>query len=245
MLIIIKGIFMRIKLAAASVLSFAISTVAYSGETVALNSEMDKVSYSIGADLGQKFKQQNIDINPDVLSAGLKDGISGSSLQLTDEQMKQVMTSFQKSLIAKRTQEYKKKALENKAKGEAFLEKNKENQAVIELPSGLQYKILTKGNGAKPSKDDVVKVEYTGKLIDGNVFDSSEKLGKPAEFKVSQVIPGWVEALQLMPSGSTWEVYVPAKLAYGERSVGGMIGPNETLIFKIHLISIEKDKKQS
>ncbi|WP_367605963.1 FKBP-type peptidyl-prolyl cis-trans isomerase N-terminal domain-containing protein [Legionella sp. W05-934-2] len=236
---------MRIKLVTASVISVALSTAAYASEQVMLNSEMDKVSYSIGADLGQKFKQQNIKINPEALAAGLKDGLSGGNLQLNDEQMKQVMTAFQKSLIAKRTQEYKQQALENKAKGEAFLEKNKQDQGVVELPSGLQYKILTKGSGAKPSKDDIVKVEYTGRLIDGKVFDSSEKLGKPAEFKVSQVIPGWVEALQLMPSGSTWEVYVPAKLAYGERSVGGMIGPNETLIFKIHLISIEKDKKQS
>lgn len=236
---------MRFKLVAASVVSVAITSVAFANNPITLSSEMDKVSYSIGADLGQKFKQQNIKINADALSAGLKDGLSGDKTQLSDEQMKQVMTSFQKSLIAKRTQEYKKKALENKAKGQAFLDKNKDKQGVVELPSGLQYKVLNKGNGAKPSKDDIVKVEYTGRLIDGKVFDSSEKLGKPAEFKVSQVIPGWVEALQLMPSGSTWEVYVPAKLAYGERSVGGMIGPNETLIFKIHLISIEKDKKQS
>lgn len=108
------------------------------------------------------------------------------------------------------------------------------------LPSGLQYKIIEKGNGAKPTKEDTVTVEYTGRLIDGQVFDSTDKTGKPATFKVSQVIPGWTEALQLMPAGSVWEVYVPASLAYGPRSVGGPIGPNETLIFKIHLISVKK-----
>ena len=110
------------------------------------------------------------------------------------------------------------------------------------LPSGLQYKIVEAGKGLKPSKEDTVTVDYTGRLINGEVFDSSEKTGKPATFKVSQVIPGWTEALQMMPAGSTWEVYVPSALAYGPRSVGGPIGPNETLIFKIHLISIEKSK---
>ena len=110
------------------------------------------------------------------------------------------------------------------------------------MASGLQYKIIQSGTGVKPSKDDTVTVDYTGQLIDGQVFDSSEKTGKPATFKVSQVIPGWTEVLQLMPAGSTWEVYIPSALAYGPRSVGGPIGPNETLVFKIHLISVQKVK---
>ena len=104
----------------------------------------------------------------------------------------------------------------------------------------MQYKIITPGKGAKPAKEDEVTVEYTGKLIDGTVFDSTDKAGKPATFKVTQVIPGWTEALQLMPAGSTWEIYVPANLAYGARNVGGPIGPNETLIFNVHLISVKK-----
>ncbi|TAL61510.1 MAG: FKBP-type peptidyl-prolyl cis-trans isomerase, partial [Legionella sp.] len=147
---------------------------------------------------------------------------------------------FQKDLMAKRTSEFNKKSEENKTKGETFMSANKSKEGVVALPSGLQYKIIETGTGAKPGKSDTVTVEYTGHLIDGTVFDSTDKTGKPATFQVSQVIPGWTEALQLMPAGSTWEIYVPSNLAYGPRSVGGPIGPNETLIFKIHLISVKK-----
>jgi FKBP-type peptidyl-prolyl cis-trans isomerase FklB len=145
-------------------------------------------------------------------------------------------------LMAKRTADFNKKSEENKVKGESFLKDNKAKDGIVSLPSGLQYKIVKPGNGQKPAKEDTVTVEYTGRLINGEVFDSTEKTGKPATFKLSQVIPGWTEALQLMPAGSTWEVYVPADLAYGPRSVGGPIGPNETLIFNIHLISVKKNE---
>jgi len=207
-----------------------------------LNSDIDKLSYSIGADLGKNFKKQGIEISPAAMTKGLQDGSAGTPLLLTEDQMKEVLNKFQKDLMAKRTAEMTKKSEENKAKGTAFLSENKAKEGVVVLPSGLQYKVIEKGNGAKPAKDDTVTVEYTGKLIDGQVFDSTDRSGKPATFKVSQVIPGWTEALQLMPSGSTWEVYVPSSLAYGERSVGGPIGPNETLIFKIHLISVKKSE---
>jgi FKBP-type peptidyl-prolyl cis-trans isomerase FklB len=166
--------------------------------------------------------------------------MSGGTLLLTEQQMKDVLNTFQKNLMAKRTAEFNKKADENKTKGETFLSENKAKPGVVTLTDGLQYKIITAGTGVKPTKDDTVTVEYTGRLINGEVFDSTEKTGKPATFKLSQVIPGWTEALQLMPSGSTWEVYVPSNLAYGQRSVGGPIGPNETLVFNIHLISVKK-----
>ena len=140
-------------------------------------------------------------------------------------------------------------AEKNKKTGAEFLEKNKKQQGVVVLPSGLQYKILTPGKGPHPSDKDRVKVEYTGKLLDGTVFDSTDKIGKPVEFSVMHVIPGWTEALKRMRPGATWEVFVPAKLAYGERGVGGPIGPNATLIFKIRLIAIvkptAKNKKNS
>ncbi len=232
---------MKIKLLAAAAMGVAFSTAMAASNSTPLTNEIDKLSYSIGADLGKNFKQQGIDINPDAMAKGMQDGMSGK-LQMTDEQMKEVLTNFQKNLMAKRTEAHQKKAMENKAKGENFLKENKAREGIVTLPSGLQYKVLEKGTGAKPSKDDSVTVEYTGRLIDGKVFDSTEKTGKPATFKVSQVIPGWTEALQLMPAGSTWEIFVPANLAYGERSVGGPIGPNETLIFKIHLISVDKNK---
>jgi FKBP-type peptidyl-prolyl cis-trans isomerase FklB len=231
---------MKMKLVAAAVMSLAMSTAIAATDDGALNSDLDKLSYSIGADLGKNFKKQGIEISPAAMAKGLQDGMSGSSLLLTEDQMKDVLSKFQKDLMAKRNLEFTKKADDNKAKGEAFLNQNKAKDGVVTLPSGLQYKIIETGKGAKPGKEDTVTVDYTGTLIDGQVFDSSEKTGKPATFKVSQVIPGWTEALQLMPSGSTWEVVVPASLAYGTRSVGGPIGPNETLIFKIHLISVKK-----
>jgi len=234
---------MKMKLVAATVMGFAMSSAIAATDVTSLKTDTDKLSYSIGADLGKNFKKQGIEINPKALASGMKDGMSGGKLQLTEEQMREVLNKFQKELMAKRNAQFKKKAAENKAKGEAFLNENKKKDNVVALKSGLQYKILQKGNGVKPSKSDTVTVEYTGKLINGKVFDSSKRTGKPATFKVSQVIPGWTEALQLMPAGSTWEIYVPADLAYGPRSVGGPIGPNETLIFKIHLISVEKDKK--
>lgn len=124
--------------------------------------------------------------------------------------------------------------------GEKFLEANKQNPGVVTLPDGLQYKIITEGKGQKPVSTDTVTVDYEGRLVNGKVFDSSYSRGEPAEFPVGGVIAGWVEALQLMPEGSTWELYIPSKLAYGEQGVPPLIGPNETLIFKVHLISIKK-----
>lgn len=231
---------MKMKLVATAVLSLAFSTAFADATKINLNTDSDKLSYSIGADLGKNFKSQGIEITPQAFAKGLQDGMTGGALMLTEEQMKDVLNKFQKDLMEKRASDFNKKSEENKTKGEKFLKENKAKAGVVELPSGLQYKVIEKGTGAKPSKDDTVSVEYTGTLIDGQVFDSTEKTGKPASFKVSQVIPGWTEALQLMPVGSVWEVYVPANLAYGSRSVGGPIGPNETLIFKIKLLSVKK-----
>lgn len=236
---VIKGIVMKMKLVAVA-MSLAMSTAIAATDAPVLKNDVDKLSYSIGSDLGKNFKRQGIDVNPEVMAKGIQDGMGGGSLLLTDQQMKDVLNKFQKDLMAKRTADFSKKAEENKVKGEAFLTQNKSKTGVVALPDGLQYKVITSGTGAKPTKEDTVTVEYTGKLISGEVFDSTEKSGKPATFKLSQVIPGWTEALQLMPAGSTWEVYVPANLAYGSRSVGGPIGPNETLIFNIHLISVKK-----
>ncbi|MDO5157580.1 macrophage infectivity potentiator Mip [Legionella pneumophila] len=231
---------MKMKLVTAAVMGLAMSTAMAATDATSLATDKDKLSYSIGADLGKNFKNQGIDVNSEAMAKGMQDAMSGAQLALTEQQMKDVLNKFQKDLMAKRTAEFNKKADENKVKGEAFLTENKNKPGVVVLPSGLQYKVINSGNGVKPGKSDTVTVEYTGRLIDGTVFDSTEKTGKPATFQVSQVIPGWTEALQLMPAGSTWEIYVPSGLAYGPRSVGGPIGPNETLIFKIHLISVKK-----
>lgn len=209
-----------------------------------LKTTEDKVSYSIGSDLGVNLKKQGIAINPDVFAKGVADGMSGGKLLMTEAEMKKVLGDFEKEMMDKRTNEMTKQAEENKKKGEDFLKENKTKNGVVTLASGLQYKIVKSGTGVKPTKEDTVTVEYTGRLLNGEVFDSTEKSGKPVSFKLTQVIPGWTEALQLMPAGSTWEVYIPSKLAYGTRNVGGAIGPNETLIFNIHLIDVKPEAKK-
>lgn len=128
---------------------------------------------------------------------------------------------------------------QNKLQGNKFMDSNKTKKGVVTLPSGLQYEVITQGTGKKPGKNDIVTVDYEGKLVDGKVFDSSYKRGEPASFPVGGVIAGWTEALQLMNEGSTWMLYIPPTLAYGEAGAGGVIGPNETLIFKVHLISVK------
>lgn len=211
---------------------------------IELKTTEDKVSYSIGSDLGMNLKKQGIAINPNVFAKGVADGMSGGKLLMTDAEMKKVLGDFEKELMDKRSNELNKQAEENKKKGEAFLKTNSTKEGVVALPSGLQYKIIKAGTGVKPTTADTVTVEYTGRLLNGEVFDSTEKAGKPVSFKLTQVIPGWTEALQLMPKGSTWEVYIPANLAYGSRNVGGAIGPNETLIFNVHLVDVKPEAKK-
>lgn len=231
---------MKMRLVAAMVMGFSLSPVWAATDAATLSTDIEKLSYSVGVDLGKNIKKQGIDIDVPALSKGIQDAMSGGTLQMTDAEMKDTLMKFQKDLMTKRAAQYEKIAAENKTKGDTFLNENRSKQGVVALSSGLQYKIISAGTGAKPQKNDTVTVEYTGRLINGDVFDSTEKAGKPATFQLSQVIPGWTEALQLMPVGSTWELYVPANLAYGARNVGGMIGPNETLIFTVHLLSIDK-----
>ncbi|MDF1757924.1 MAG: FKBP-type peptidyl-prolyl cis-trans isomerase [Legionellaceae bacterium] len=229
---------MKMKMAAALVLGVAMSST-YAAE--ALDTDLQKLSYSIGVDLGNNIKKQGIDLDIKSMAQGIEDSMMGKPLKMTESQMKDSLVKFQKELMDKRTKQFENAAEDNKAKGAAFLKENKDKSGVVALASGLQYKIVKNATGAKPKKEDTVTVEYTGRLINGEVFDSTEKSGKPATFRLDQVIPGWTEALQLMPVGSTWEIYVPSSLAYGSRNVGGLIGPNETLIFSVHLISIDKD----
>ena len=231
---------------ALSAIGLAVSTTLFAAvDASSLKTTEDKISYIIGTDVGKNFTRQNIQINPIIFEKGLEDGLRGGPLLLNEQEMKDILGKFQKDIMEKRNAEMNKKSTENKMKGETFLAENKKKTGVVSLPSGLQYKVITMGAGVKPTKEDFVTVEYTGHLINGEVFDSTEKAGKPATFKLSQVIPGWTEALQLMPAGSTWEVYIPANLAYGERNVGGAIGPNETLVFNVHLIEVKKEDKKS
>ncbi|MBU2636230.1 MAG: FKBP-type peptidyl-prolyl cis-trans isomerase, partial [Bacteroidetes bacterium] len=157
-----------------------------------------------------------------------------------EEQSQAVMMELQKQLMARHEEKINAEKDKNKIEGEAFLAENKKDKDVITLPSGLQYKIITAGTGPKPKSTETVAVHYSGTLIDGTEFDSSFKRGEPATFPVTGVIKGWVEALQLMPVGSKWKLFIPTDLAYGERGAGGVIGPNATLIFEIELLSINK-----
>jgi FKBP-type peptidyl-prolyl cis-trans isomerase FklB len=221
---------------------FLVSQV-YGEENLVLKNQKDKVSYSIGMAMGKDFKKQLIDIDPDILAKGIKDALSGGKALLTDQEINETMTAFQKELMAKQEELLKKVGEKNKAEGEAFLAENKKKEGVKTLASGLQYKVIKAGNGKKPTPSDTVTTHYRGTLIDGTEFDSSYRRGQPATFPVKGVISGWTEALQLMELGTKWQLFIPPNLAYGERGAGRNIGPNATLIFEIELISIEEKKE--
>jgi len=204
-----------------------------------LTTQKDKQSYAIGLNVGKNLTRDSVDVDPNILLQGLKDALAGGKLLLTDDEVKATMMALQQDVRQK--MEAKRLALmqTNKTQGEAFLAANSKKDGVVTLPSGLQYKILTQGSGPKPSATDSVECNYRGTLIDNTEFDSSYKRGQPATFGVSQVIKGWTEALQLMPAGSKWQLFIPPDLAYGERGQGGVIGPNATLVFEVELLSIK------
>ncbi len=211
------------------------------GENLVLKDQKDKVSYSIGMNIGNNLKKQSIDVNPDVLAQGIKDALSGSKALMTEQEVNETIMAFQKEMSAKQIERLKELGEKNKKEGEAFLAENKKKEGIITLPSGLQYKVINEGTGETPELTDVVTVNYRGTLIDGTEFDSSYRRGQPATFPVNAVIAGWAEALQLMKVGSKWQLFIPSDLAYGERGAGRDIGPNATLIFDVELLSIKKE----
>ena len=196
--------------------------------------QRDKVSYAIGMQIGFNLARQKVDINPDVLNAGMKDAIAGKP-QLTPDQVKDVMAQFEKDMEQKQKQLGEK----NKTDGAKFLEDNKKKPGVKTTASGLQYKVEKEGTGSQPKATDMVTVNYRGTLIDGTEFDSSYKRGQPATFPVNGVIKGWTEALQLMKQGSKYQLVIPSNLAYGERAMGADIGPNATLILEVELQDVK------
>jgi len=199
--------------------------------------ELEQVSYIFGARIGASFVQQGVDIKVDWLAKGMTDAIAARPLALTNDQMAQIMQDFQNRIAAEQQQRLQRDAAKNLAEGTAFLAANKKKEGVKVLPSGLQYKILKQGTGSSPTAQDKVRTHYRGRFINGAEFDSSYKRGKPAEFALTGVIKGWTEALQLMKEGAKWELYVPANLAYGEKSRQGM-PPNSTLIFEVELLEV-------
>jgi FKBP-type peptidyl-prolyl cis-trans isomerase FklB len=228
---------MKLQLAVALtilILAFQVSAE----ENLVLKNQKEKMSYIIGMDIGNNLKRQSIDVDPNILAKGIRDALSAVKPLLTEQEIQNTLTTFQKEKAAKQEEVAKK----NKNEGEAFMTANKKKEGVKALASGLQYKVIKSGTGKKPKITDSVTTHYRGTLVDGTEFDSSYKRGQPVTFPVSGVIAGWTEALQLMEEGAKWQLFVPPNLAYGERGAGGVIGPNATLIFEIELITVQEKK---
>lgn len=216
-----------------------IASIGLAQDKAQLKDQKDKASYSIGYDIGETFKKQNVELNPDTLFGGLKDALAGKEALLTKEDREKTLQTFQKEMMEKQIAASKEAATKNAAEGEKFLAENKKKDGVKTTASGLQYKVLKEGSGLSPKETDTVVVQYKGTLIDGTEFDSSYKRNEPASFQVNRVVKGWIEALQLMKAGAKYQLFIPSSLAYGERGAGQLIGPNATLIFEVELLSIK------
>lgn len=204
------------------------------------SNQMDSVSYAVGVLVAQNFKSQNVTLNPDMVAKGFASVVKGDKLSMTEAECQNVMNSFMMKNQERQAAESAKQFFPNKEAGEKFLAENKKKDSVVTTASGLQYKIIKMGTGPKPVATDKVKTHYHGTLIDGTVFDSSVQRGEPISFPVNGVIPGWVEALQLMPVGSKWKLFIPQELAYGIRGGGQTIKPYSALVFEVELLEIEK-----
>jgi FKBP-type peptidyl-prolyl cis-trans isomerase FklB len=224
---------MKSIIASVIVLSF-ILTVSGEDKPAQLKDQKDKFSYAVGLNIGMNFKRQNVEVNTDLVTAGLKDGMSGKP-QMTMDQIRDTMMAFEKDMQQKQVEAGKK----SEADAEKFLADNKKKDGVKTTASGLQYKVIKEGNGAQPKSTDTVSVNYRGTLIDGTEFDSSYKRGQAASFPVGGVIKGWSEALQLMKAGSKYQLFIPPSLAYGEHSPSPTIPPNSALLFEVELMSVQ------
>jgi len=211
---------------------------AFAADRIKVETEKEKISYSIGFNVGSNLKNQSIDVKLDVFLRGVKDALTSGDTLIPTREMREVLTAFNKKQKGEREMRQKEASAKNKVAGDRFLAENKGKPGVITLKSGLQYKVITQGKGPKPTDTDTVRTHYRGTLLNGTEFDSSYARGKPAEFPVKGVIKGWTEALQLMNVGSKWELYIPANLAYGDRGAGAKIGPGATLVFEIELLGV-------
>jgi len=212
--------------------------------TMTLKTDKEKFSYALGMNLGGGLHQQGLDVDPNIVALGMKAALSGGKTLLTLEEMRAALMQARAAIQKKELEAQKAVTTANEKEGEAYLAANKSKEGVVTLPSGMQYKILKEGTGPKPAAADSVVCNYRGTLLDGSEFDSSYKRGQPATFPVSGVIKGWTEALQLMPVGSKWQLFIPSSLAYGDQGTpDGSIGPGSTLIFEVELLSIEEKPK--
>ena len=200
--------------------------------------DREKHSYSVGASWGNSLKRQEVDFDLEMVMQGLREAFAGKCA-LTDEEVRASMAALNKEIRGKQEEKRKQQGEKNKQEAEKFLAENKAKEGVVTLPSGLQYKVLSEGNGDSPKPGDMATVNYRGTLIDGTEFDSSYKRGQPSTFSVTGVIKGWTEALELMKPGAKWQLFIPSDLAYGERGSGQLIGPNAALIFEVELVSFK------
>ncbi len=221
-------------------------TAAKPATAAALTTQKQKESYALGMSIGLGFKKQGLDksIDSAIVARGMREALAGTKTAMTEDEMKAALQQLRTEFTTAQEAKAKEAGVSNRKEGEAFLAENKAKDGVKALPDGLQYKVLTEGNGPKPAATDTVTVNYRGTLINGKEFDSSYKRGQPASFPVNGVIKGWTEALQLMPVGSKYQLFIPADLAYGDRGAGADIAPGETLIFEVELLSIGEPKKE-
>tara|TARA_R110002111_G_scaffold40640_1_gene75891 strand:+ start:649 stop:1323 length:675 start_codon:yes stop_codon:yes gene_type:complete len=224
---------MKLKTLAILPILLATSSLVHAAD---LKTDKEKLSYIFGVQVGQGLKNEGVELEMGAFSAGIEDMLSGNKPQIDQETAERLVTSYQQ----KKQQEMLETAAKKQKESDAFLAKNAKEDGVVVTATGLQYKIIEEGKGKSPTSEDKVVAHYTGKLLDGTVFDSSHERGEPATFPVSGVIKGWQEALPMMKEGSKWQLVIPASLAYGDRGVGQLIGPNETLMFDIELVSIAK-----
>jgi FKBP-type peptidyl-prolyl cis-trans isomerase FklB len=212
------------------------ATAAATQDAPALTTPKEKHSYALGVNIGTGLGKQGLDVDPALVAKGLQDALAGKKTLLTQDEVQAQLAELQAEMQKKQMA----LAESNKQAGDAFLAANKAKEGVVTLPSGLQYKVLKAGDGKKPAAEDTVVCHYRGTLIDGTEFDSSYSRNEPLTIPVNRIIKGWSEALQLMPVGSKWQLFIPANLGYGERGTPGPIGPNAALIFEVELLSIKE-----
>jgi FKBP-type peptidyl-prolyl cis-trans isomerase FklB len=238
-----EGANMKFKWIATLGLLFFASLVS-AEENIILKDQKDRISYSYGVDTATKLKNQPVSVDLDLFIKGVKDGLSGTKLLMTEQEMSDTLRELQKEITVKSEEQKKALAEKNKKEGEAFLAENKKKEGVITLPSGLQYKVLKEGTGKTPTDKDMVLIHFSATLIDGTVVieDTHKGFSQPLAFPLKGPIPGWTEALKLMKEGAKWQLFVPSNLAFAERGSGTLIGPNATLIFELELISVQEKK---
>jgi len=215
-------------------------SISFAAETPKIENENDKVNYSLGYQIGGDLKREGVELKSELVVKGIQDAIAGTNPLMTPQDMRTVLVDLKKRIEKTEREKFVKDSIKNLAEGDAFLSENAKKEGVQVLPSGLQYRVVREGSGVAPKSTDTVTVHYRGTLIDGTEFDSSYKRNTPASFQLDRVILGWTEALQLMKEGAKWELFIPAKLAYGERGAGTGIPPNSALIFEVELISVGK-----